>query len=87
MKTVAMLTALIAVTAATSAYAGNPGSHTAGGPIQQGDYCWVNTDAKGYGFWDRCDTGSSFPRSVTERDQPNFAADFGGDGGGGGNGR
>ncbi len=88
MKTAALLTGLIALTAVTNAYAGNPGSHAPGDPIKRGQYCWVYTDSKGNGWWDRCASDGPYPRAISQRDQRDILADFGGggDGGGGGGG-
>jgi hypothetical protein len=86
MKTFILVVATLAVT--TSAFA------EAGGPVRQGNKCWAASDARGYGFWDKCATGhylseinqrqglTNVPQPVT----PTALSNGGGDGGGGGGG-
>jgi hypothetical protein len=91
MKTFVILASIAAVTATASAHA-VPAMHQAGGPIQQGQYCWVTTDARGSGWWDRCDTSLSIPRARSLRNRSDAEVEAienngGGGGGGGGGGR
>ena len=90
MKTIAILASLAAAAVTASAHA-VPAMHQAGGPIQQGRYCWVTTDSHGSGWWDRCDTSTSFPHARSLRNRDNAEVDAiensGGGGGGGGGGR
>ncbi len=92
MKTVAILAAVLAVSAAVTANAmPRPQGHAAGGPIKQGPYCWVYTSPTGSGWWDLCDSRSPLPRGISRRGQNgddfygSFAGGSGGGGGGGGN--
>lgn len=104
MKKVVILAALVAVAAAAPAYAQSAKRnaetasamtrHDAGGPLKQGNQCWVYTDARGAGFWDACDPISKTPRglslrgrSETEISAIENGSGGGGDGGGGGGGR
>lgn len=78
MKSLAILTAILAVTAASAANS-MPQGNPAGGPVQQGQYCWIATTLEGAGFWERCD--SDLVRSLRRRG-PNDILAVGGDGGG-----
>ena len=83
MKSLAILGAILAVTAASAANAKSmPQGNPAGGPIQQGEYCWIATTLEGAGFWERCN--SDFVRSL--RRGPNDVLTYGDGGGGGGGG-
>jgi hypothetical protein len=84
MKAIAILGAVLAVTAVTAANAKSLPPHEAGGPIKQGAYCWVNTDVNGNGWWDRCDNSG---RPVSMRGRENDYDATGDGGGAGGNGR
>jgi hypothetical protein len=90
MKKIAILAAIVAVSAATSAFADTmPQGHSPGGPIKQGKYCWVSTDSRGAGWWDVCDsTSREYPRAASLRGHPFYDDQImgGGDGGGGGGG-
>jgi hypothetical protein len=96
MTRTAIFAAVVAVVAAVPAHAQTVGMsdrHDAGGPNFQNNRCWVNTDSRGHGFWDRCDplTLTSRPRALSLRDIPQTQIDAiesggGGDGGGGGGG-
>jgi hypothetical protein len=93
MKIVAIVATLAAVTLATAAQARSmPTGHDAGGPIKQGNFCWVDTTMHGNGWWDSCDTHYKLgARPKSQRDIPTLfsygdsSSDGGGGGGGGGN--
>jgi hypothetical protein len=89
MKTIPILAAILAVTMATTAYAKSPPkTHDPGGPIQQGQYCWIYTGALGAGWWDRCDPTSDTPRGMSQRGlSANDVNAVSGGGGGGGGGK
>ena len=91
MKTFVILTTVAAAAVTASAHA-VPAMHQAGGPIQQGHYCWVATGSHGSGWWDQCDTSLSIPRARSLRNRTDAEVDAienngGGGGGGGGGGR
>jgi hypothetical protein len=78
-----------AIVISTSAFA------QAGGPVRQGNKCWVLTDARGFGFWDQCADQKEldrenkghrgmFDRAVTSSTGVGVGGDGGGGGGGGG---
>jgi len=89
-KSILILAMLAAATATASAAAAQPPLHQAGGPIRQGPYCWVATDARGSGWWDACGREDlQRGRSVRDRrsaDMDAMANTSGGGGGGGGGG-
>jgi hypothetical protein len=91
MKTIAFLAAVLAASVAATAYAQSPPkTHDPGGPIQQGNYCWVYTNALGAGFWDRCDPTSDIPLGMSQHGIPQEDVNQvmgGGNGGGGGGGQ
>ena len=79
MKSLAILGAVLAVTAASAANAqSKPQGNPAGGPIKQSGYCWVATTLEGAGFWDRCDSSG---RAVSLRGRDNQFPTYGGAGG------
>ncbi len=85
MKALAIVSVALAVAATAAAHAQSaPHGHDAGGPIQQGSYCWVYTGTNGAGWWDRCDHSG---RALSLRGRPNrLDQDYNGGGGGGGGG-
>lgn len=88
MKTLSILATVLAVSAASMAHAkSTPQGHQPGGPVKQGNFCWVNTNGNGAGWWDRCDTKSPMPRGISQRDRADedFAGTGSGGSGGGGN--
>jgi hypothetical protein len=90
MKKTTILAAILAVLASATAHAlPIPQTHEPGGPIKQGQYCWVYTNSHGAGWWDRCDATSTTPRGVSQRGLPDsdVNAIMGGGGGDGGGGR
>ena len=82
-----VIVASIAAAAVTTAAQAAPAMHQAGGPIQQGRYCWVATDPHGSGWWDRCDTSTAFPQARSLRNRDNAEDDAIANNGGGGGGR
>lgn len=89
MKTLVILATVMAVSAAATANAKAPLGNSAGGPLKQGNYCWVDASPTGTGFWDACDSTSPVPRGKSQRGTPPIShysgAAGGGGGGGGGN--
>jgi len=88
MKTIAILATIMAVSAAASAHAEmKPRSHSAGGPLRQGAYCWVYTGGNSAGFWDRCVSSTdATPMSLQGRPRAEIDTILGGGGGDGGGG-
>jgi hypothetical protein len=86
MKTIILAFAVLSVT--TAAFADSNGT------TRRGDKCWAATDARGFGFWDKCAEGQMLvDRNKQEglrRDmnQPRTQSNIGtaGPGGGGGGG-
>lgn len=89
MKTIAILTTILAVSAAASAHATpKPQSHQPGSPTKQGNYCWVDTNATGAGWWDVCDPSNpTRALSLHGRSDAEISAIMSGGAGGGGGGR
>lgn len=55
MKKIAIMAAVIVMTAATAANASTgPRTNSLGGPIKQGAYCWITTNLTGAGYWYSC---------------------------------
>jgi len=81
---------------------GPPPTQSLGGPIRQGNYCWISTDHRGLGYWRTCGSGYESFASASKSQPPQTTpipeidawaaareADSlmgGGDGGGGGGG-
>jgi hypothetical protein len=93
MKTIAILAAILAVSAAATAHAEPmPQFHQPGSPIKQGHYCWVYSSSNGAGWWDKCDSSRDprSPRALSLRGLPRSEIEAvmigGGDGGSGGSG-
>lgn len=102
MKSLALFTAALAVIVSASAQAAPAQRaaksnaepvvrHDAGGPLKQGNKCWVYTDSRGAGFWDACDSSVRTPRGISLRGRSEseiiaIESGGGGDGGGGGGG-
>ena len=85
MKALAIVSVALAIAATAAAHAQPiPQGHDAGGPLQQGRYCWVYTATNGAGWWDHCDSwGHAIALHGREdRIKTNFN---GGGAGGGGN--
>jgi hypothetical protein len=84
MRTVALLAIAAAATMSLSVHAEiAPKGHSAGSPTRHGNYCWIDTDPLGHGWWDRCDT-SRQEGIAQHMSYPIY--DNGGGGGGGGGG-
>jgi hypothetical protein len=90
MKTMAILAAIVAVSAVTAHAEPKPQFHQPGSPIKQGPYCWVYTNGTGAGWWDRCaDAHTERAQSLKNRFEADISAienDTNGGGGGGGGG-
>jgi hypothetical protein len=42
-----------------------PPTQSLGGPVRQGNYCWISTDQRGFGYWRTCTAGyESFASAV-----------------------
>jgi hypothetical protein len=84
MKSLVIISALLALTGASTAQAQSvPQRHDIGGPIRQGAYCWVYTNANGAGWWDHCDAQG---KAISLHGRENRVDEFSGGGGGAGGG-
>jgi hypothetical protein len=94
MKTLTILTAIVAAMTVATAHAKPtaPQTHQPGAPLVQGKYCWVYTSSHGYGYWDECDGGYLYPRGISLQGYPDQMVigaengEAGGSAGGGGGG-